>query len=216
MSTHRSGIAVVGLVALVVLSGCAQVSVTADVAGDGTVESYDVQIETSASNYDRLVSTAESEGYDSVRAYLLRDVHDEAVGSVSYDESLSDGRVTINVTLTDLDPAGVEGLTVVESDGKIVYEDQTFVNDRRVTDDASLTYRLEMPGEIVNATADRVDGSTATWEREGSESLSNTRIRAVSKSPALAFGPGFGPIAAVLAILGAVLIGRRASRPESE
>ncbi|MFW6437206.1 MAG: hypothetical protein ACOCYZ_06195, partial [Halococcoides sp.] len=155
MSLRRAGPVLAGLVVLVLLSGCAQVAVDATVAGDGTVDTYDVQIETSTSNYDRLVSTAESDGYDSLQAYLLRDVSDEAVESVDYDESLGDGRVTINVTLSELDPAGVDGLSVVESDGQIVYEDSTFVNDERVTDDASLTYRLEMPGEITNATADR-------------------------------------------------------------
>ncbi|AWB27784.1 hypothetical protein [Halococcoides cellulosivorans] len=216
MSLRRAGPVVAGLVVLVVLSGCAQVAVTADVAGDGTVETYDVQVETSASTYDRLMSTAESDGYDSLRAYLLRDVTDEAVDSVDYDESLADGQVTINVTLTGLDPAGVDGLTVVESDGQIVYEDATFVSDDRVTDDASLTYRLEMPGEITNATAGRVDGSTATWEREGSDSLTGTQIRAVAETSALGFGPGFGPVAAVLAIVGAVLLGRRARGDEPE
>ncbi|MFW6436592.1 MAG: PGF-CTERM sorting domain-containing protein [Halococcoides sp.] len=213
MFRHRAILVVAGLLALVLLSGCAQVAITSEVAGDGTVDTYDVQIDTSASNYDRLVSTAESDGYDSLQAYLLRDVSDEAVESVDYDESLGDGRVTINVTLSELDPAGVDGLSVVESDGEIVYEDSTFVNEERVTDDASLTYRLEMPGEIVNASADRTDGSTAVWEREGSASLSDTRIRATSESPAFGVGPGPGPVVAVLALLAAVLIGRyRAER----
>lgn len=83
--------------ALVLLAGCAQLSVYSTVVGDGAIEEYRVQINTSRTVDGFIEQSAEDDGYDSVRALFLDGVEESRTESVGYDESFEGDRVTITL-----------------------------------------------------------------------------------------------------------------------
>lgn len=214
-ATLRVGVATSGLIALLLLAGCAQIAVHSTVAADATIEEYRMEITTSRTVYGLIEQSAQEEGFDSVEESLLRDLDLDEVGaeSVEYDEEFDGDEVTMIVTMTGVDPAEFDNVSVTEEDGRLVYEDRTFAAASQMEDvpdesDVSDTvaaglavdYYLTMPGEIVDSNADEVDGNTAEWHATGTDAFTDTRIYAESELPTTAPVPGFGHGVAVLAI----------------
>ncbi len=216
--TARVGV----LVALVLLAGCAQLSVHSTVGGDGTIEEYRVQINTSRTVYGFIEQSATEDGYDSVRASFLDGIDESRAESVEYDESFDGDRVTVTITLLEYDPDDGSGISVTETDGTIVYEDRSFVNEsaqQSMVDEGNLSgavtaglavdYYLTMPGEIVDSNADEVDGNTAEWHATGPDAFVDNRIYAESEPPTAPGQPGFGVGVALAAVAGGALLRRR-------
>ncbi len=213
LNRKRAGLLALGL--LVLVSGCAQVAVHSTVAGDGTIDEYRLQINTSRTAYGYLDEAAEAEGYDSIGPWLLRDVNESAAEDVAYDETFDGDRVSMEVTITGLDPTTTDTITVERSDGRLVYEDLTFVNESALVDagesenlagtfsaGTSVDYYLTMPGKITDSNADEVDGKTAAWHESGRDAFVDNRIYAESEVPvgSSLSVPGFGAGVGVVAL----------------
>lgn len=215
---NRKVAAAVAVVMLASLSGCATVSVTADVSDADTIDRYEMNITTSTTVYGLLNEAAKEDGYDDLEDQVQaeRDISDE---NFEYNEEIEGDDATINIELTDISPAEVDSVSIEEEDGQLVYEDNTFVKESAQEEDSSeigeemmtglvLEYTLNMPGEITSSNADDVEGNTATWTRSGSEAFTNTSVRATSKTPIVGSIPGFGVPVALTAILFLVVYGR--------
>lgn len=210
------------LALLLLFAGCASMSVDSTVAADGTIETYSIEVNTSTTVYGLLTESAKDDGYDSLEESFLSDVNRSSYENVTYDEEIDGDSATISLTLTGFDPSASDSVNVTESDGKLVYEDTTFVNESaQVTDDQesymsglTLTYSLTMPGEITDSNADEVDGDTAEWTATGTDAMTDTRVYAESEKPSgiVDSVPGFGVTAGVVALvagLGVLALRRR-------
>lgn len=215
---NRRLLAVVGLVLLVGLSGCATIEVTAEVGDANTIDRYEANITTSTTVYGLLNSQAQEEGYEDFGDQLRggRDIDSERF---EYNEEIDGDEVNINIEITDIQVENTTAISITEQDGELIYTDTTFLNESaqasatnseyrsELLSGLTLEYTLVMPGEITNATTDDVDGNTATWTDTGENAWTGTRIRAESEGVSSLSVPGFGVPAATLALLAAALIG---------
>lgn len=207
----RRGLAVAAVVATLLLAGCASLTVHSEVNADGTIDRYRMQINTSATVYSLLNEQAKEDGYESLRESILSDVNRSNVGDVRYDEEFDGDDVTVTVEFTDVEPASDSRVSITRSDGRLVYEDTTFVNESaQPTDEQgflsglSVHYYLTMPGEITDSNADEVDGATAEWHETGPDAFTDNRVYAESEVADGPLGvglPGFGARTALVALL---------------
>jgi PGF-CTERM protein len=201
--------------ALVVLAGCAQIGVRSTVTADGAIEEYEMNITTSRTTYGYIEQSAEEDGYENVREYMLSDVNRSAAENVSFSQAFEDDEVTMSISMSEVDPSKSENLSVTKENGNITYVDVTFYNesdDENSTEaqsaaafmqSFSVDYYLTMPGNITESNADKVTGQTAEWHENGADAFTDNRIYAKSTLPSSSgSGPGFGPLVAVLAVLG--------------
>ncbi|WP_396610576.1 PGF-CTERM sorting domain-containing protein [Haloferax sp. S1W] len=216
--SHRKTAALAGLALLLVLAGCAQVTVHSEVKATGEVAELTYQINMSRTTYGYLEESAEAEGYDSVKESMLADFNESEREDIEVTEEFNGDQVTLTMTREDFVPDGNSSINVTTADGKLTYEDTTFVNETAASIDDSddfsdslsggftVDYYLTMPGEITNSNADTVDGNTAEWHESGSEAFTDNRIYAVSKKPTIGSVPGFEAVGAVIALLVATLL----------
>lgn len=196
------------LIAIVLLAGCATLSVRSDVGADGTIEEYQLELETPQQVYTLLNDQAKSNGYDSFRDSLLSNVSNESIENVESNLNRSGRNATLSITLEGYTPPNNTSIIINKSNGTMEYSDRQFINESLDTgqEDNStsinVNYQLEMPGKIKNSTSNNVSGNTATWNGTY-ESLSDTPIYAKSEvsESSSAFGPGLGIGAAVAALL---------------
>lgn len=201
--------AAAALAILLLLSGCATVTVESDVAADGTIDRYELDLNTSATVYRLLNQAAVDEGYESLAAQLRANINASNAGNVSVDQQLDGDRASVTLVVTEWDPVDAERLNVTRTDGRVVYEDTTFYNASvgsggggvDVTD-FELRYVVNMPGDIQRAEgASSVNGSTAVYEASGRSAFTTTRVYVESEAPTGVLSPGFGVAPAVVAAL---------------
>lgn len=197
---------------LLMLSGCAQITVHSTVTADETVEDYDVQINMTRQAYGYFENSVEEDGYDSVREYFESSANGSAAEDVEFSQEFNGDQVSMNLHIGTLDPSNTSAINVQQSDGTMTYADRTFYNEsalgepeselgQSITSGISVDYYLEMPGEITGSNADSVDGNTAEWHESGREAYVDNQILATSNVPTFASIPGFTVIGAVVAIL---------------
>lgn len=214
---ERRYLAVLGLILLIGLSGCATIEVTAEVGDADTLDRYEMNISTSTTVYGILNSQAQEDGYDDF-GDQIRGERDIDSDRFEYNEDIDGDDVNINIEITDLAVENSSAISIKEQDGELVYTDITFLNETAESSTSSseyseilsgltLEYRLEMPGEITNATTDDIDGNTATWTSTGEDAFRDTRIQARAESGSVLSTPGFGVPAATIALLAAALLG---------
>lgn len=213
----RREIAVLGVLGLLLLSGCAQIAVHSTVDGDGTIAEYRMDINTSRTVYGFLEQSAQSEGYDNVSAAILSDVNESQREQFTYEEAFHGDSVTMTFTATDFVPPENGSISVTRTDGRLVYDDTTFYNEtasevgssnlsNAMYSGLAVDYYLTMPGTIRDSNADSVDGNTAEWHVTGANAFNDLHVHAESDAPT-AFGvPGFGVLGAIAAIFGAALV----------
>lgn len=205
--SKRQVIVAGALTAALILAGCATVTVNSDVAADGSLDTYQLELETPPQIYATLNDQAQSEGYESFAGQLLGQVDNSSAESISTNVNRSGENVTLSITLEGYTPSNNSAVTINKSNGTMVYSDSQFLNQSSGDEESSTSgsinvdYYLEMPGEIQNTTAQNVSGSTAEWHGTYA-SLTDTRIYAESEvSESSSFGPGFGPVSVLIAVL---------------
>ncbi|WP_410765446.1 PGF-CTERM sorting domain-containing protein [Haloferax sp. DFSO60] len=214
---HRKTAAFAGLALLLLLAGCAQVTVHSTVNGDGSIAEQTYQINMTRTAYGYLEEAAEEEGYESVEDSILSDLNETEREQIEYSEEYNGDTVTMTLTRTDFIPTADDGISVTTEDGELVYEDMNFVDEaaaaetetdfsQSITSGMSVDYYLTMPGEITDSNADVVDGNTAEWHESGSEAFNDNRIYARSEKPTFSMAPGFGPVSALVALLAVALV----------
>lgn len=219
MDTRLSAAA--ALAVLLLLSGCATVSVESDVAADGTIDRYELDLNTSTTVYGLLNQAAVDEGYESLAGQLRANINASNADNVSVSQSLDGDRASVTLVVTGWDPVDAERLNVTRTDGTVVYEDTTFYN-ASVGDagggvdvtDFELRYVVNMPGDVQRAEgASSVNGSTAVYEASGRSAFTSTRVYVESDAPTGVLSPGFGVapavVAALVATLAVALLARR-------
>lgn len=212
MSSKRKYAALAGTALILILAGCAQVTVHSTVNADGTISELQYQANMSRTAYGYLETSAQEDGYDSVKDQFMSNLNESERENAEFTTEYNGDQVTITMRRTDVTPGDGAALNITTQDGKLVYRDQTFVNESAseepgsgmgsaITSGLAVDYYLEMPGEITDSNADTVDGNTAEWHSSGSNAFTHTPIYAVSKKPTFAGMPGFGPLAAVVGLL---------------
>lgn len=216
----RKTAAFAGLALLLVLAGCAQVTVHSEVKADGDIAEMTYQVNMSRTAYGYLEQSVEQEGYDSVKESMLSELNETQREDVEFTEEYNGDTVTMTITRKDFDPSEENGISVTTEDGEIVYEDTNFVDEAAaaeestelsssVTGGMAVDYYLTMPGEITDSNADSVDGNTAEWHESGADAFNDNRIYARSKKPTFSAMPGFGVVGAVIALLAAAMFASR-------
>jgi PGF-CTERM protein len=213
---RRRLIAGLALGAMLLLSGCATVSVHSDVAGDGTISEYRLDVNTTTTVYDLLNDRAEDAGYDDFSAQLREVVNESNAESVTVDESIDGEQVQFTLIATGYEPVSNGNLNVTTEDGTLVYSDTTFYNASQSSDfdsglagDLEMRYTVEMPNQVETARgADSVNGTQATYTASGPDAFSETQVYVTSETSGVA-APGFGVAVALVAVLSAALLLRR-------
>jgi PGF-CTERM protein len=223
----RRQLAVAALVTLVAASGCISYSYDVSVNADGTVERYELTLEMSESVFNQLENSGDSTLEERFRANHSADNYE----TVDFETGTTDdGNRTITYILEGFDPEDVQessqasGVSIGVEDGTLSYTDtlDRLKEDNQAQDGnlvSRVRYNLTLPGEVdAGATnADSVDGSTVSWEstsvpeefRAESELPETTTASDESGDDGGQSLPGFGPVAAVLALLGAIAVARR-------
>lgn len=211
-------IAFLAVGALILLAGCASLTVNSTVEADGTISEYQMNVTTSREVYGFLERSAEEDGYENVSEAMLSDVDESNAESVSYEETFDEGSVTMSIMIEGFEPDTDSDISITTEDGAMTYVDETFYNESYDPDSSnsemggaigasmSVDYYLTMPGEITDSNADSVDGNTAEWHESGEESMEDNRIYAESEIPVASSLPGFGLLVAVLALLGGAFL----------
>lgn len=180
------------LVSVIVLSGCVTVPVSVDstVSKDGTIQTYDVQMNMSQDTYDYVDRSVRNEGHGSIEEYFRSDlksrINTDNVDNIKYSESSEGENVSIQMRLKGYTPSEDSPISTTTENGSIVYVDQSFMSTSTTNEHPlsgmPLDYTVTMPGTIQNSTADSVEEDTATWNLTGSEA-SDTRIYVKSEKP---------------------------------
>lgn len=149
------------LATLVMLAGCATVSVESQVASDGTIQQYEVDAELTQQAFERLQSRAESEGYDDVEGFVRGQFNESRYRNLNYDQSRAGSNVTITVTISGYDPGPDSDIRINATGENITYEERV----PREFSEAQVEYAVTMPGEILETNAEEVSGNnrTARW-----------------------------------------------------
>lgn len=210
----RRFLAVLGVIILIGLSGCATVSISAEVNDVNTIDEYEINISTSTTAYAYLESVAEEDGYENVEELLTEDLYGSNISeSIDYTEEIDGNEVTISVMYSELYVRETELITIEERDGELIYRDETVQDEdfdsseTQTTESFVLEYELQMPNEISESNADEVDGDTATWRRTGEDAYRGFVVEAESPEPTSSPIPGFGVLAATVALAAVALLG---------
>lgn len=209
MENQKKTATLLALGALMLLSGCASMTVHSTVQSDGTIEEYRIEINTTRQAYGYIEQAAENQGYNNVREYILSDVNESRMEDITYDEEFSSDQVHITFAMENFNPGKGSSISITKEDGNLIYHDTTFLNEsyqpssesNPFTAGISVDYYLTMPGEIVDTNADSVDGDTAEWHESGEEAYQNLDIRATSETGTIVGVSGFGVGVAAVALL---------------
>lgn len=208
----RWKIAIVGVVGLVVLSGCLSMSVEVDVNNDGTINSMDMEMTMDQQVYQFMQSDAQDQGYDSVEDSFRDEINEDAWESVETDVSESENEVTLTISASNGDPAEIDFINVTVEEDSITYVDsEGFSSDGQTgdgdlgeyMDQIEMEYTLHMPGEVTDTTGEiQDDGTTVMWtlqDHQGVEQFEATSER--SEEDGSSGIPGFGGALAIAALL---------------
>ena len=199
---------VLSIVVVVLLSGCATVTVNTKVNKDGTIDSRKMVINMSSYIYGLLTESAKKKGYSSLREAFLSNVSEDMRDKVTYDEIWSGDQVSIIVEARDFVPKDNAKIKIWKEGNYLIYEDLTFMSKKEQPTDEfsnvilssfSLHYYLEMPGKIVDSNANVVKDNKAEWHLTGADAF-NARIYAKSEIPSI---PGFELLIGVLGLVAA-------------
>jgi hypothetical protein len=166
---NRQHVAVVALVALITLAGCADGAVTTTVDSEGEVEQIQMEAEMSQEAYALALEEAGEEGHDSVSGAIAANIDDEmgdVMTDAEYEDQRGDGVVILDITFNEVDIEKWGGMETEQTDEDTIrYTDNDFQNATMDEVD-SMTYQVEMPGEIIETNADEVDeeNNVAVWD----------------------------------------------------
>lgn len=241
--THIALLAVVGLLAL---AGCLDMTVTTTVGEDGDIEEMNVEMQMDGMLYQMFEDEAQQDGYDSVEEMFEADMTEDITDDEAYFDSVEvsvdetdDGDFVLSMSMYGVDPAGIDeiDITVDEESNTITYvdsdledtveDDDSDASDPGMDDDfgefedqISMTYVVEMPGEITDHNAHEIsdDGTVATWDLMADDVPSEAMVESDiddSSGGGLTGDdgiPGFGVAPALVAILAMLGLGVRLRR----
>ncbi|CAJ36672.1 hypothetical protein [Methanocella arvoryzae] len=207
------------LLAVVLISGCLNVAMYTKVDKSGNISNLKMEINTTSYVYNLMAQNIQSEGYSSMKEYILSNYTKSLDGStagntVDYSEEWSGDHVKMIIDLKgSIVPSADSGIKISRDGDFLLYEMSMGDDDSSGQmpsssefanmSDAMLSaitfdYYLEMPGKIVDSNANEIKGNKAEWHFNGKTMASMDRLYAKSEVPK---APGFGAIVALLAVL---------------
>lgn len=203
----RKRAAVLGVIAIVLLTGCLNMTVEVDVGDDGSLEEMYTEIDMNQLLYDSLQTQAQQDGYESVGESLLDDADEDAWSNIQYDQTETDDGVVIEITASDGDPSAVDGLSVSVEDGQVTFTDsdgfQGFAGEGQdlseFEEQIEMEYVVNMPGPVSDSNGNVEGDSTVRWtlaEHRGVGSFEATSDIEESSDGS----PGFGLVPGLVAL----------------
>lgn len=173
MDTKR-GFVAVAVVAVVLTAGIGTVGATTestmvfeiDVTADGTVETIDLAWTIDEETYNDWSEETSEQGYDHVAEAFAGQLarSDPAFDTGTGEDRAIDGGYVLEMTFSDINMDEADATDVRVEDGIVTYH-LTDVDDPADDPDVdAVTYRISMPGEIVDSNAPETDGTVAVWE----------------------------------------------------
>lgn len=164
---HQAGVV---FIVMLLIAGCVDVTVTATVDAEAEIEQLQLEMEMDEQTYQLLLEEAQNEGYNEVAEWIAADIEQNmgegAVESIEYEDRELDGQWNVWVALNQLDKDELENVTVEETENETIrYIDTGIADSAADADINEMTYRVEMPGEIIDTNADQVnqETNTAIW-----------------------------------------------------
>jgi hypothetical protein len=211
---------------ITLMSGCLGITMYTKIMKDGNVSDMKIEINTTSYVYGLMQSSAQQQGYATVKEYMLSNVSKE-YGSSSmggntfdYNEEWSGDNVKMTLTAKGSFKPG-DPIKIYRDGNYMIFEYAPTAsptptptptpnpygysfNDSYMSNlsDAMLSgitfnYYLEMPGKIVDSNANAVNGNKAEWHLTG-KTMSGMKMYARSEVPAAA--PGFEALLAIASI----------------
>ena len=146
--------------------------------------------------YELALRDVKQKGYRSLCEFALSKVPESIRGKIKCQEINKKDYSIVILDARFLTPKEVVLLSdgkirVVKNKGLIYFEDYSYVNSSGVM---WIHYYLEMPGEIVNTSADIVEGNKAEWHMVGS----GIKIYAVSRLTQIPYADAFTTVISIL------------------
>lgn len=212
LNTTKLRTAIGVVILLTAMAGCLTMTAETTVTADGEIESYVVSIEMDEFVYNAYEQEARDDGYDDVEAYLTDGgelvENASAWESIEYsEEEKDDGDVNIEIVAQGGNPDQLPDVNTNVTDDTVTYETtNTFEAteegefDEDVESQISIEYVVHMPGEVSETNGEiREDNESVRWDYQDHAGVD--RYYVTSERPANDSIPGFGFLAAVLAIL---------------
>jgi len=160
------------------------------VGKDGVIERYRVEMTINSLFYTGLKEYAKSQGYSSVKDYMIANFSKMLKGEISYDERWEKDQVTIIVEAKNAIPQPNSRIKISKEGNYLIFRDLSFKSNessnmsKAFLGTLRLDYYLEMPGKIVDSNANVVRENKAEWHLTGTDAL-NTEIYAKSEVPSI-------------------------------
>lgn len=187
----KSRYVLIGLISLsMLLCGCISTKVYTKVGKDGVIERYRVEMTINSLFYTGLKEYAKSQGYSSVKDYMIANFSKMLKGEISYDERWEKDQVTIIVEAKNAIPQPNSRIKISKEGNYLIFRDLSFKSNessnmsKAFLGTLRLDYYLEMPGKIVDSNANVVRENKAEWHLTGTDAL-NTEIYAKSEVPSI-------------------------------
>jgi len=218
---------------LIVSSGCINMQMTYQVKvnTDTSVENPKISLTLDRAGYNLLKLSATGQGYSSVRELIQANISKTFDSNdIDYDEEWNQdtGKVTITIERKGkFYPSADSKISIIKKENLIGYRDLTYYTEQQpdstnqyydqqqsealanyMLSGITLNYYIEMPGKIVNTSANVVKDNKAEWHLTGLE-ISKTQIAAVSEVPSVS---GFSSVIAIVSLLLLCIYSRKKSR----
>jgi len=233
LNVSRAKLAIGGFLLLALLAGCVSTTFEVTVDSDGQIEEANIDLAfQDQATFSSVQQQANAEGYDTVGEWLAEDVRNGSWDSVS--SETNQDALTVNITATGGDPAGMENIsvTVDEEAGEITYVDMSGLNQTQGFQGGGgggggfggqqsfeTTYIVNMPGEIIDTNGETLDdGTSVQWNTNMSGNFDQLEVTSERGGGggdggiADGLGPGFGvgaALAGLLVVGGALVAARR-------
>ena len=164
----RQHVAVVALVAMFALAGCADATVTTTVDSDGEVEQIQMEAEVDQYAYGVMLEEANAEGSETVSGVIAAEFDDEmgdGITDVEHEDRRDGETYVLDITANQVDVERLGGMETEETDEDTILYTAEDLQSATVDEVDDMTYRVEMPSEITETNADDVDedNNVAMW-----------------------------------------------------
>lgn len=215
----------IAILSLMILTcGCLSVSMYTTVDKNGNISDMKMEINTTSSVYGLLQTSAQQQGYSTVKEYMLSNVSKEygaASGNTfEYNEVWSGENVKMTLTAKGSFKEDAGGPMKIHREGSFMIFEymavpsptptptksayNSYYNDTDLSglsdtmlNGITFNYYLEMPGKIVDSNANQVNGNKAEWHLTG-KTMTGMNLYAKSEVPVAV--PGFEALLAVAGI----------------
>lgn len=211
---------------IILICGCLSISMYTTVQKDGNISDLKVEINTTSSVYGLIQTSAQQQGYSTVKEYMLSNVSKEYGASsgntFDYNEEWSGENVKMTLTAKGSLKQDANSPIKIYTEGNYMIFEYiatasptptptptvspygSFFNDSSLSNlsdtmlnSITFNFYLEMPGKIIDSNANAVKGNKAEWHLTG-KTMSGMKMYAKSEVPAAA--PGFEAILAITGI----------------